>query len=143
MVSADTAVSTGYENYAQSYFRHLTNNYPVNHYGSCSYVAISMLLSYYDTFYDDNIIPEQYDVSSENAANETTLSKYNMVNRNNSPGVLEDTFTVSNYHTYVNSAGNTVLSKYGLGQWINSAKETSLQAKLLSLGVEMNYINVS
>ena len=55
----------------------------MNYKGSCGYVAIGMLLSYYDTFLSDDIIPEQYDVIS--AGNET-----DMVQRRNSPGIKKD-----------------------------------------------------
>ena len=44
------------------YFEGLQENYPLNLLGSCTYVALTMLLTYYDTYLNDNIIPEVYDV---------------------------------------------------------------------------------
>ncbi len=43
------------------YFENLINKYPTNSTSRCSYVALSMLLSYYDTTLNDNIISEDYD----------------------------------------------------------------------------------
>lgn len=38
------------------YFRNLTN-FPMNWFGECAIISLSMLLSYYDTFYNDDFIP--------------------------------------------------------------------------------------
>ena len=44
-----------------SYFQNLTTYSPYNSHGSCGYVSLIQYLSYYDTFYCDSIIPEQFD----------------------------------------------------------------------------------
>ena len=49
------------ENYASYYYSNLKRNYSYNRMQSCGYVAISMLLSFYDTYWDDDFIPESYD----------------------------------------------------------------------------------
>lgn len=46
------------------YFRGLTDNFGENVFNSCGYVAIGQLLSYYDTYLDDNIIDDKYDIQS-------------------------------------------------------------------------------
>ena len=46
---------------AFEYFSKLLNNYGVNDKGSCPFIATEMLLSYYDTFYNDFIIPSNYE----------------------------------------------------------------------------------
>ncbi|MBO4737638.1 MAG: hypothetical protein J5627_04315 [Bacilli bacterium] len=59
------------------YFRNLTENFPTNNCGNCGYTAAAMLLCYYDTYWNANIIndrfnsdpakisgPESYDCSS-------------------------------------------------------------------------------
>lgn len=46
-----------------TYFQNLVN-IGANEYGSCGYVGIGMLLSYYDTFWCDDFIDEKYDYSS-------------------------------------------------------------------------------
>ena len=50
-----------YSSFQESYFDNLTINHGMNFLGSCGYVGIDMLLSYYDTYLSDNIVPEQYD----------------------------------------------------------------------------------
>lgn len=35
---------------------------PNNSAGSCGYVAVASALSYYDNFYNDDIIPEKYNL---------------------------------------------------------------------------------
>ena len=54
------------DSFAFQYFFHLGTNTPYNRFGSCGYVALSCLLSFYDTYWNDNIIPEQYDQNSAN-----------------------------------------------------------------------------
>ena len=53
---------------------------PDNRLGTCGYVSLIQLMSFYDTFYNDNIIPDNYDRSNEKA---TSLSSAVA----NSPGV--------------------------------------------------------
>ncbi len=71
------------------YFEHLDNNFgnndTSNYPNSCSYIAIEMILSYYDTFLSDNIISEIYDVNvTKNFAN---FSNININSYDSSPGV--------------------------------------------------------
>ena len=49
------------DKFASYYFYNLKNNYGNNTHGSCGYVAAAMMLSYYDTYLNDNIIDEKYD----------------------------------------------------------------------------------
>lgn len=70
------------EYFASYYFKGLENNFGYNTHGSCGYVAAAMMLSYYDTYLDDNIISEQYD--KEGFIN----SSLDLSNTNNeSPGI--------------------------------------------------------
>lgn len=54
-----------------NYFEHLSSYSPSNDFGTCSAIAIIQLLTYYDTFLNDDIIPEQYDKYANNI---TTLN---------------------------------------------------------------------
>lgn len=45
------------------YFENLGHYHPRNYNGTCSVVSATMLLGYFDTFYNDNIIDEQYDLT--------------------------------------------------------------------------------
>ena len=73
-----------YSNFKDSYFDNLTNNFGMNCKGSCGYVAIGMLLSYYDTYLNGNIVSENYDVNSVGFETD-------MVERHNSPGSMKET----------------------------------------------------
>ena len=50
--------------YAPYYFSNLKHNYGYNVKGSCTYIAFDMLLSFYDTYWDDSYIPENYDMNT-------------------------------------------------------------------------------
>ena len=63
---------TSYDNFMIAYYDNLTYNYGVNYKNSCGYIALGMILSYYDTYLYDGIIPEQYDAISVG-------TEYNMI----------------------------------------------------------------
>lgn len=75
------------------YFKKLADNMGDNTQtqfpGSCSYVAIGMILSYYDSIINDNVIEESYDVEETKY-----FSSYSSINTNSyaeSPGI-DNTF---------------------------------------------------
>lgn len=59
--------------YSPYYFSRLTKNYGYNVKGSCTYIAFDMLLSFYDTYWDDSYIPENYDMNEILDSNNFTL----------------------------------------------------------------------
>lgn len=107
--------TTTYSNYVNQYFRNL-NNIGNNIYGTCAYIALGMFLSYFDSYWNDNIIPEQYDKT------ETIVSSNSYLN---SPGIYDPTVrdedvdifdykaymmtqTSDNFHAYLLSIGNSL-----------------------------------
>lgn len=50
-------------NFLEYYFYNLTQNLGDNISNACFFVGITMILSYFDTYYNDNIIPELYDMN--------------------------------------------------------------------------------
>lgn len=77
-----------FENLSENIGDNDANNYS----GSCGYVALEMILSYYDTFLNDNIISDSYDVEVSKS-----FSSYNdisLVSFPESPGVD------NNFHGY-------------------------------------------
>lgn len=46
--------------FVKDYFRNLETNYPTNNVENCGYVAAAMLLGYYDTYWNPDFIPDQY-----------------------------------------------------------------------------------
>ena len=57
------------DGFAAYYFSQLNKNFGNNYIGSCSYTAAAMLLSFYDTYWNDNIIPEHYESQDKNFPN--------------------------------------------------------------------------
>ncbi len=76
----------------KSYFENLYTNVPYNSNGSCGYVSLISVMSYYDSFFNDNIIPEVYEVNSIADNFETAIS--------NSPGVNNEIYHGSDYEKY-------------------------------------------
>ena len=56
-----SATSEEYNTVAHHHFAKLNSHIPENVNGSCSYVATSMLLSFYDSYWHDDIIAEYYE----------------------------------------------------------------------------------
>ena len=59
-----SATSEEYNTVAHHHFDNLTNHIPKNVNESCSYVAASLLLSFYDSYWHDDIIAECYEYAS-------------------------------------------------------------------------------
>lgn len=77
----------------KGYFQNLHKFSPYNSEGSCGYVSLIQVMSYYDTFYNDGIIPEVYDRHSSSALTET-------VAKLSSPGVLRQSYSASSGLSY-------------------------------------------
>ena len=93
------------KSYMSQYFYDLENNFPKNVYGTCGYVAISMLLQYYDNYLNADIIPEKYEVV------ETVCNGNDFVGLHKSPGVSRTTISredmlPNEYFSYMISTKN-------------------------------------
>lgn len=128
-----TSIST-YDNYLQAYFDNLTYNLGMNYKGSCGYVAIGMMLSYYDTYYNDNIIPETYDIVSNG-------SETDMISRRNSPGIMRD--IIANPNSLGSSSYGYYLTANEYYSSIMSIQNTSMHAKLITIGASYGYYDFS
>ena len=117
-----------YNNEMVAYFDNLTCNFGQNYKESCSFVALGMLLSYYDTFLNDDIIPELYDVPGSGVGTD-------MTQRRNSPGIMKDTIVnpedPSESFNYVLRLSN---EQYYLK--LRALADKSLHAKFLTMYVE-------
>ena len=69
------------------YFANLKENFPTNTVGSCGYIATEILLSYYDVFYNADIIPEQ--AYGQNMITSVSTNSYDLRYCSNSPGPSE------------------------------------------------------
>ena len=115
-----------YSNFLSSYFSNLVDNIGQNVKGTCGYVAIGMLLSYYDTYLDDNIIPENYDVVSEGQG-------YNLVDRHISPGIANENLDEQTY--------NEMTTEEYMQYMATNYSSTHLHSKLLSIGLALGKSN--
>ena len=123
IVNSTASISNAFlSTYLQAYYSNLTQNFSENVMSSCGYVALGMLLSYYDSFLSDDIIPEQYDIASVGSGTD-------MMERRNSPGVLNEESGFSE---------NSSFSDYI--DYLKTIKDRSLQAKLVSISDELNYL---
>lgn len=68
--------------YSFYYFKNLQNGLLLNYYGNCTYTAFGMLLSYFDSYLDDSIIP-----SSKDTLSSPLNSENDMNYRFQSPGI--------------------------------------------------------
>jgi len=102
-------LSSTFENYTQErmnlieYFSNLTTNLPVNPASVCVDVAFCMCVSYYDSFYNDSIIPEIFDIS-EDCYNDGFESFSSI----SSPGIFSN--ITPSYYSYNPLNGNYFMS---------------------------------
>lgn len=107
--------------YSNYYFMNLKNNIGNNVYGSCTYVAMGMLLSFYDSYWDDSFVPEAYDVTTE--FQPIRQSDFDIIPLDTeSPGVLFESNEL---------VGNLSMNQYL--DIVNQNSDTYFQFKLIQL----------
>lgn len=82
----------------RDYFKNLYSNQPLNEYGSCGFVSLCSVLSFADTFYNDDIISDLYEERTSALSTEQAILT--------SPGVKKPKIT-ENYETPYLYAVNT------------------------------------
>lgn len=105
------------------YFENLNNNFGINNTGSCTYVALGMLLGYYDVFENNNIIDNEIEYLSGNATkngiNGSSKSKFinnSQYNSFNAEQFLNSPGTSNAFHNYlVYEIGRGKLGYYQYG----------------------------
>lgn len=114
-----------------NYFTNLIDYSAYNSVGSCAYVSLCGLLSYYDTFHNDAIIPEAYDRCNTSATTETEAKLI-------SPGVARVPYDATQYGSYYNFCHQTMSDNL-------QSKLTVLQNQLSGTdndGVSINNQNI-
>ena len=84
------------------YFNHLSEYQPLNEYGSCAYVSLISVMSYYDSFFNDCIIPERYDFYDDTL--ETYQQAYAI-----SPGTKSESCIQQQFQSYYYFCHSTML----------------------------------
>lgn len=86
------AYSATYFN-TKSYFENLKTYSPINNIGSCGYVSLIQLMSYYDSFFNDSVYYENFEYK-----NSSSIS-YQQAELD-SPGVIGEYWTSKGYSSY-------------------------------------------
>ena len=118
--------------FSTQYFANLTENFGVNVMGSCGYVALGMLISYYDSYWDDYLCYEGYEetaVLTSDAFN-TSVSSPGAIPEND---VLEELEGKTEMELASNYLNNIVLQTYS----------DYLHMNLIMLGNMLGYYDVS
>ncbi len=129
------------------YYKNLGDNILTNHLGICGYTAIAMFLSYYDTYWSDDFILENYD-SVQTSISETTFKNYSHL----SPGVkntLSSSPYISDLKTKIKESGITdeestefkdSLDREIMAVIKKEIDNDSFAGKLFSIGIANNSI---
>ena len=124
------------EYYAPYYFKNLIHSFPLNSHGTCNFTSIAMLLSFYDTFWNDAVILEKYEVIS-------TTQSYNIPNFETvySPGLKYENETNYNmtplqYSSFVTQTREIYFQSY----LINLAIEANISISNVNLGANYNQV---
>lgn len=91
--------------FAPYYFKNLNYGFGYNEFGSCGYVAAGMLLSFWDTYWDDDVVPEYYEEHASLYVNHALLDV-------DSPGNVREPNSfyqvdASTYHSNITTYKNT------------------------------------
>ena len=129
----NTSGVTSYSTYLKHYYDNLTQNFGMNYMGSCGYVAMGMMLSYYDSAFCGTLIPTSYDIASIGSGS-------NLIDRANSPGILHDDIENTGYDDVY---AEEDFDGAGYLSYVNGIKDFSFHAKLISLGSDLGYYNVN
>ena len=130
-VLTSSADQETYSSSADKYFSELKINIPANIVGSCGYVAMSMLLAYYDTYWNDSFVGAQYDLSA--AYTESTLvNGYSTIR-------TENNLFTSQYNQYVASGGTLSRDEYYIN-FVNMYQNAGyLHLDLIGIGIDEGY----
>ena len=90
-----------------SYFGSLTTNFGNNQtHATCGYVALAMLLRYYDIYVNDSIVSSGYEVAGSNGSSAGTLFEPNLANLPHDPD------NVPAYYNFLRNYKNSSLHAY-------------------------------
>lgn len=103
-ISANT--TGGYNSCDDYYFGNLAGNaVPTNYAGSCAYVATSMLLAYYDVYWNDNFIKDTYEQEVAYTSNLSSLPSATFKSETSY-------FNTTYWNQYISNGGTMTLKEY-------------------------------
>ncbi len=121
--------------FAPYYFSNLRGRFGNNVKGTCTYVAVDMLLSYYDSFWVDNFLPEKYD--GENVfVNETVLNATQSPGSKNEASIGVNPYGLSDeaYYNLVKNHDDEIVHFDLVSRGIDKLNLYNANTKTLSLG---------
>lgn len=128
------------DSYMTQYFYDLRANLSKNEHGTCAYVSIAMLLSFYDNYLDANIIPDEYENRVYSSVPDFTVGRQ-------SPGVARINTNFINHlgNSDIVYVDTTSPQSYYFGMFDSATKAQIFQAKLFEIAQELDYMteNVS
>ena len=124
------------DNFASYYFYNLTGNFGYNYIGSCSYTAAAMLLSYYDTYWNDTVIP---DVLNYEQNNRSILPNSTIKSITDSPGIIREPSSIINQKkSETGTSMDEDLSKKYYKELVEAYKNQYFHMKLMDIGLNEN-----
>ena len=137
-VFADDSVTLYLDQYYSTHYFSKLNKYGYNVKGSCGYISAAMLLGYYDTYQNDNVI--NYDATAgvdhtldkdfDGLTTSTTLTPTDVLSFN-APG------------TAVKSGASSNMTALDYLEFVLENRYDAFDLYLISIGVELNYYNGS
>lgn len=119
-----------YDTYAEAYFANLKDNYSYNTNNSCSFIALEMLLNYYDNCYNESIVAEKYESHSCQICVNDGIPKFV-----DSPGSKVDTYGI----TFKEDGYESNISSFEYNSNIINTKNMFLHSRLICEALELNY----
>lgn len=140
----DPDVYVSNEDFLYNYYYHLGNNILENNIGICGYTGIAMLLSFFDTYWNDNFIEEKYEsnISQLNSSNLYSTNKYQSPGVNNT---LSSSPRISSLKNEIINSGITDTSSLEFKEALDNAimqfiigeiEKDSFAGKLFSIALE-------
>lgn len=128
---ADGNDTTYGNHFLQHYFINLRSNIGRNQIGTCGYVALGMLLSYFDTYWDDDIVPECYEtpaiISSVSDLDYDSPGAGEIYHSYNSCGYEGSLYTEEIFYHVMNDHWQDTLQGALLREMMNNYNELNFQ----------------
>ena len=132
---AASASDYDYDSCLQHYFTKLNDNIPKNLQGSCGYVAMSMLLGYYDMYWNDDFVAQEY---------ETTVPYKTDLNNLDAPALKTENEDWNRYYNdYLRDVGYISMDDFVLEYYSSFVEEKEgegyLHIDLINMGIDEGY----
>lgn len=115
------------DNFSSYYFKNLNTNFGNNVHGTCSYVSIGMILSFYDSYWSDSFISEIYESIAVFPSDRQFQADFDLIPSTvDSPGVLSEPSSI---------VGDLTIEEYS--QAVSAYSGTYFQFKLMDIAMSL------